>query len=391
MNNNLHWPQQGMDFWKINNRDFQVEIKWSKNTFEDYKDLAYDFYNSGYQVFKEVVESSHDNIKSDMWFLPAIFLVRHSLELGLKALIARNCQNNQKIQANFKKYGHKLPLLWQEYVKKGTNLSESEKEWLTTYFQNLDLIDKKSDVFRFPFEDDFLKQYQNSFISNIDTANNMIRAFKLVEKCLECKDDEINIESNPEFFVMANHGNGNCYFWQGSSDNGFYVKVTGYMEVANFIFENNGSSNNQKLYPLLFILRNAIELCLKHIFYVSFLYTVDSSEKYLAKRRSHEIKKDLWQCVAPIIRKVTTEQEVDLSLIDIVEEALYQVDLIDRKGDVFRYPTNYSLQYTINDRFIDVENVYTYMIAIVHFLDSFNIMHQSILEYEHEMITDYYW
>ncbi len=55
-----------MDFGKIKNAEYQVEIKWSKNPFLDYKSLTYQFYNCGFQVFKNVIESGYDNIKSDM-------------------------------------------------------------------------------------------------------------------------------------------------------------------------------------------------------------------------------------------------------------------------------------------------------------------------------------
>lgn len=75
------WPYKNMDFWKIENSENVVEIKWSHNCFEDYKNLALDFYDCGYKTFEEVIDSGHDNVKSDMWFLAGIFLLRQSIEL----------------------------------------------------------------------------------------------------------------------------------------------------------------------------------------------------------------------------------------------------------------------------------------------------------------------
>ena len=40
-----------MDFWKIENSENVVEIKWSHNCVEDYKNLALDFYDCGYKTF----------------------------------------------------------------------------------------------------------------------------------------------------------------------------------------------------------------------------------------------------------------------------------------------------------------------------------------------------
>jgi len=44
-----------MDFWKIENNENVVGIKWSHNCFEDYKKLALDFYDCGYKTFEEVI------------------------------------------------------------------------------------------------------------------------------------------------------------------------------------------------------------------------------------------------------------------------------------------------------------------------------------------------
>lgn len=53
-----------MDFWKIENDDNIVEIKWSHNCFEDYRKLAIDFYKCGYKTFEEVIDSGHDNVST---------------------------------------------------------------------------------------------------------------------------------------------------------------------------------------------------------------------------------------------------------------------------------------------------------------------------------------
>ena len=68
-----------MSFCKINSETTSIAIKWSHNCFEDYKVLAYQFYECGYKTFDEVIGNGHDTMKSDMWFLTGIFLVRQSL------------------------------------------------------------------------------------------------------------------------------------------------------------------------------------------------------------------------------------------------------------------------------------------------------------------------
>jgi hypothetical protein len=68
----------------------------------------------------------------------------------------------------------------------------------------------------------------------------MLQSFTLIKKCINkgivAKEEALYNSLGPEFFIMANHGIGNCYFWQAISDDGFCVKVTGYIAVADFIF-----------------------------------------------------------------------------------------------------------------------------------------------------------
>lgn len=126
------WPSEDMDFWKIINDDSIVNIKWSRDCFEDYKRLAFDFYECGYKTFVEVVSSGHDNIKSDMWFLPGIFLVRQGIELGLKSLLCKVCKNNKDIQDSFLECCHDVSMLFKKYCNLAANsfLTTTEEAWL---------------------------------------------------------------------------------------------------------------------------------------------------------------------------------------------------------------------------------------------------------------------
>jgi len=77
--------------------------------------MANEYSQYGELVFKEVIVSSHDNRKSDTWFLTGIFLMRQSLELWLKALICRICNRKLDIQKNFEDSCHNLLKLFLSY------------------------------------------------------------------------------------------------------------------------------------------------------------------------------------------------------------------------------------------------------------------------------------
>ncbi len=177
--NFLFWPKKNMNFKKIESNENTVLIKWSHNNFEDYKKLAYEFHECGYLIFEDAINSDDNNIKLDMWFLTGLFLVRHSIELGLKSLICRCCNKKSDIQEIFINCCHDLSLLFQSYNNNENNeyLTKKEKEWLETYLNSLEEIDSKSDVFRFPFEDEFLSKYRNKFLDSAAVANNILQAF----------------------------------------------------------------------------------------------------------------------------------------------------------------------------------------------------------------------
>lgn len=388
------WPSADMDFWKINNEETSVIIKWSRNCFEDYKALSYHFYECGYKTFADVIESGHDNVKSDMWFITGIFLLRHSLELGLKSLLCRVLPRKRDIQDSFEDCCHDVSMLLKKYIDTGREsfLTNEETEWLTTYLDSLEEVDKKSDMFRFPFEDDFLSKYRDKFLDNVDVANNLLQAFALVKKCIEkgivSEEDEFDHNLKPKFFVFASHGFGNCYLWQRISDEGFHVKVTGYTEVIDYIYKNHQISNKVKLYPLIFMFRNTIELCLKRLFY-SRVEDGVPLKVFNSKRKSHYIKKDLWKNVKPVIVKYANDSGEDLAIVDIVEKLLDEINSLDKNGDNFRYPTSYSLEYRIDNKKMDLSNVYMYLKAILNFLEGCDSMLDAIADYESEMKAEY--
>lgn len=388
------WPSKDMDFWKINSEKTAITIKWSKNCFEDYKELSYHFYECGYKTFIDVIESEHNNVKSDMWFLTGIFLLRHSLELGLKSLLCRVLPRKRDIQDSFEECCHDVSMLFKKYIDTGRErfLTNEETEWLTIYLDSLEEVDKKSDMFRFPFEDDFLSKYRDKFLDNVDVANNLLQAFALVKKCMEkgiiSEEDEFDQDLKPEFFVFTSDVFGNCFLWQKISDKGFHVKITGYTEVIDYIYKNQQISNKVKLYPLIFMFRNTIELCLKRLFY-SRVNDGVPLKVFNSKRKSHYIKKDLWKNVKPVIVKYANDSGEDLAIIDIVEKLLDEIDSIDKNGDNFRYPTSYSLEYRIDNKKMDLSIVYTYLKAIINFLEGCNSMLDAIADYESEMEAEY--
>lgn len=130
------------------------------------------------------------------------------------------------------------------------------------------------------------------------------------------------------------------------------------------------------------------ELCLKRLFYSR----VDNGvplKVFNSKRKSHLIKKDLWKNVKPVIKKYANDSGEDLTTIDIVEGLLEEINELDKNGDNFRYPTSYSLEYRFDNKELDISNVYTYLKAIINFLDGCDSMLDAIADYQSEIKAEY--
>lgn len=158
--------------------------------------------------------------------------------------------------------------------------------------------------------------------------------------------------------------------------------------MIDYIYQNQNITNEDKLYPLIFMFRNTIELCLKRLFYSR----VDNGvplKVFNSKRKSHLIKKDLWKNVKPVIKKYANDSGEDLTTIDIVEGLLEEINELDKNGDNFRYPTSYSLEYRFDNKELDISNVYTYLKAIINFLDGCDSMLDAIADYQSEIKAEY--
>ena len=389
-----YWPKDGVSLFDINNPQYTVHVKWSKNYFVDYQKMAFDFAKCGTVVFTEIINSNHDNVKTDAWFLAGIYLVRQAMELGIKSLICRTSVNTPSIQNTFLSCQHDLEALFTVYDSSPEHyLTVDEHTWLKTYLSSLEQIDKRSDMFRFPFDDVFLSQYRDKFLDVVDVANNLLQAFSLVAKCINCgkisPDSTFDPALTPSFFVFATHGYGNCYLWQPISDEGFYAKVQGYNDLAQFLFEKCPSITlEEKTYPLLFLLRNSIELGLKRLFYTRVEHGL-CSKIFFSKRNSHRLKKDLWKSVRPIIEHYAIDAAEDLSVLDLIETQLTEVESIDKNGDIFRYPTSYSLEYRVDNIDLDIMNVYEFMLGIINYLNGCDALLEHISDCEADMRSEY--
>ena len=181
---------------------------------------------------------------------------------------------------------------------------------------------------------------------------------------------EVNFNPNfkPEFFIFAENGIGNCYLWEPNSDYGFYTKINGYGETIGFLYflyNDKTLSKEEKFFPLMFMRRNTIELSLKRLFFNRIRGIPTNIVN--SKRRSHLLKNDLWKHAKQLILYYSSDDEKED--VEVVDKLINEIDELDKRGDNFRYPTNYSLEYRLENREFDLENIYSCIRALINFFE----------------------
>ncbi len=374
---------KGMSFWNICYKNNLVEIKWSHIYFEDYKKLAVQYFECGYKLLIEIISSGHDNVKSNMWFFPGVFLLRQSIELGLKALLCRGYSKStyKELTKELQECKHDLSMLFQKccVIGETNNLSVKDKLWLQRYFDSLEKTDKKSDMFRFPFDNDFLKSYRNSILWNHKISINLVSAFLLIGRCLGLDISSALYNLQPEFMLFTNCSVANCRLEQDDLEDGYYIKIRGYAESIDFLYENKDILKETKCYPLIFMMRNTLELALKRIFYRCNSH-IASFQISSSKIYSHKIKNVLWKETKPVILKYGNASDDSMWVINVVEKLINDLNEKDPRGDVFRYPTSFGLEYQFDKQIIDLENFYRCFEALLGFLRGCYFMLEEVEE-----------
>lgn len=386
----MHWIKNNDDFFKINDMNYVKEVKWSKKYSEDLINLSKEYFNSAYIIATEISSDKYNsNVKFDMWSLPSFYLFRQSIELLLKGGIAINENHNPTLQDIFLISKHNLYTLYIELNKYTNkyNLSIIENEWLLKYLADIEYIDSSSDLFRYPFSKELLLNYGDKYLNVYDMWNRLVQCYSLLNKKIYgiyYLDNDFNSNEEPLFFSLAKHGIGYCSLWEPSFSDGFHKHIVGYSEVGDFLFKNIEKSDFHCIYPLVFLYRNAIELTLKRLL-LSQTEICVNERKIITIKNSHNLKKDLWRNIKPMLSYYGAIQNFDLTQLEIAETYIESLNGIDKNSDTFRYPFTKSFEYKFNNKELDIENVHSYLKSIFNFLDGCGSMMNDISEYENDM------
>ena len=371
-----YWISEYHRFDEIKNKYNVVSFNWSYNYADDYISLSESFYHAAQLLMINITDDYRNNTKCDQWFFPALYLYRQAIELLCKGLLFTVIPKKELCKL-FTTYKHNISGIFSEYIKHSTklNLEIDEYEWVLAYLKDVEEKDAKSNLFRYPIRDGCLSQYHHHFLDIVDMTNSIDQCYSLLYKCVDNDknpfkySNDINLDLSPQVIFFASHGIGNCMLYNSVWDNAYMDHIEGYSEVAYYL-KNFSNRNHLSFLPIVFLIRHAIELSLKSIMSSHTEYKSINQIKY-NKLRSHNVYKDLWGSVKS-------------EIVDIADSYLKELGSLDKKGDAFRYPTNYGLQYHFKEQKYDYEHSIDWLLSIFKFIIGCSYMVDAVLEYEME-------
>ncbi len=390
------WPDIRLDIWKPKFNHPKTKFDWTGDRETDYLQMADDFYQAGYGLANEIIQAGFDNIKTDSWLLADFFMFRQAIELVLKSKIYHSGLNKRRIQDIFVIQKHNIKKLLESVVELDDLRIERENlGWLCAYLKNVEFWDSQSTLFRYPFQTSFYKSNPPESVDVYGTVEKLIIAYSILRgSSPQGKGylNEIPLKlPEPIFFTEQRSGFPVCYFHASTIPGSYYPIIEGYLSVSEFLLTSgltiSEPEENVKFnFPAAFSMRHLLELSLKQLSMSKFSEVESLNLK--KKIKTHRVYTDLWSKLFPVILKYSGSDEPDIIGTN-VNEFMKELQELDRNGDFFRYPTEYSHQYHQLKQGIDLMNLFECVRAVTNLLDGYDGMFDDYADYEAEQFQDY--
>ena len=377
-------------------KEYIITITNSGNLHIDFYEYSEKFYEAARDVIQYLVKEAaaeEDIAKLDIWFFSTIYLYRHSLELLLKASIFQTVTDNKNRINIVDKIQHNLKEAFETLIKeKKLMINNNENgKWLMDYLSDISLIDKKSDMFRFPFGNNlnilFNKQISISLVSIRDNMNKAYSIIKGIYDTGVISEEEIKTPNSKLINEKGNYFQKSVVgykYYQYS----FYPYFFSYKEVANFLKNIIMKEKETHLFlPMCYLYRNAVELGLKRLIIED--SHIDHSKRLKIIKKNHSILR-LWNQIVDEIAEYVNIMQEDASIVFFSEKYIRELHNFDSSSDIFRYPCNKKMNsYFLEKLNFDFIYVANYFEELCGYLSGFNAILQTVKEYEANAADDY--
>lgn len=402
------WPVKDVDFYQIAS-DNIIKVKNNDRLDDEFYEYALKFKRSG-NILTKYLFSKVDSSKLDTYFFSIAFLYRHSIELILKAIGFKYINKLDDRKAFIKDSFHNLSKLLETITPSVNSLIAEDREgyaWLEAYFEDVDVIDKESDSFRYPFrisvekENNIFettKRYSIKPVFDKQTHINLVAfvskleiAFELLKSLYE-ENFCVGIDYktfNPTFLEEGGNYYAQSVVGYTYNSKKFYPYVRAYTKSAEYLYDKICEDNTLKdslFIPMCYMYRNSIELSLKEILFEECSFNFQESLRHINKKK-HKVL-GLWNLIKAEIEEHANAPSDDETMIN-VEKYIFQLNDIDSSSDKFRYPTNKRLDLHFNKtKKFDMDNVNSLFTQLLWFLRSVDAMMSAHNEWKSEMEAD---
>ncbi|XEO93812.1 hypothetical protein ACBP45_09525 [Latilactobacillus sakei] len=373
----LEWPRDDMVLDRINkNSDYIVEILNSEDLpveFYRYSSYYFDAASSIMKYLVEIASKRGDIAKLDLWYFPMTYLYRHSFELLIKANIFKKVITiNERITA-VKEVRHNLKAGFKKILEFNNLEKNSESVWVMEFLTDISLMDRESDMFRYPFNNRkevlFDKQVSTSLLETQITMNKAYDALvRIYNSGILGEMDNKNKRYISKLVIEDRDYYKKSVLGYKISRYSFVPYFRAYNEVGNFFRNKIIEENSKNLFlPMCYVYRNAIELGLKSILWKNGCKTEEETLKIL-KRKKHSLL-GLWNSIPDEIKENSTN--IENKEYQNVTQYIEQLHNLDTVSSLFRYPCDSNLKiYFKQKKKLDAENVAISLSELCNYLDA---------------------
>lgn len=373
-----------------------VSVVNSGDLSKDFNNYARDFFEAAESVMYHLDQEAAlkgDIGKLDLFYFAMIYLYRQSLELSIKASIFQVVTVNSDRKRILGEIRHDLEkgyrILFEVKEKDLGHINNNDRIWLLKFLADISLIDKESDMFRYPFGNGMQTLFgEQTHISLKATYANMSKAYKILENIYTRESFE---EIGDEDYLPKLIIEGGEYYQQSVvgykySESSFYPYFSSYEKVGNLLKNEIIDKGKTNLFmPMCYMYRNAVELGLKRLI-VEDIHIESAKVSKILRRKKHSIL-GLWNSIISEIERYARSSEDDNTL-DHVAEYMSMFHNFDKKSDIFRYPCDKNLKsYFLEEQEFDVYNVSLSFKELCNFLDGVDSMLKAINDMESDMLS----
>lgn len=387
----MMWPREDADFKKCDRQSqFCIELYGTGGYPVSFFEYSQKFFEAAHIVTEYILESSQIGIL-DNYFFPVAYMYRHSLELILKAIAFKYISNETEF---IKDTFHNLVEILNQIEPYIQGEIDSEREayrWIKDFLTDMELIDKESDAFRYPFkicvERDDVSKVKEYLIKKFFDGQKHINLRKFANK-MEATYEMLCSYYNKEHKSFEEYKSykpifleeGGEYYTQSVIGYDYHrdmygPMVKGYSETGKCLadyYKEKPSKREILFLPMCYLYRNALELELKQIWFEECGASRQERLKKL-NRCKHSFKK-MWNMINEDLLHHSQGQE-DISVISHAERYICQLHDFDLTSSIFRYPTDKGMQYHFKNRcYLDAKNVADFMEEISQFLQAVDDM-----------------